>query len=59
MDLAVNNLQRLMCHKTQPTYQPMKSVSQVQNLDKAVCASLCTNAREKSANPFILLDMGK
>ena len=26
MDLALNNLQRLICHKTQPTNQPIKSI---------------------------------
>ena len=27
MDLAINNLQRLICHKTQPTNQPMENKS--------------------------------
>ena len=26
MDLALNNLQRLICHKTQPTNQPSHSL---------------------------------
>ena len=26
MDLALNNLQRLICHKTQPTKQPIKRI---------------------------------
>ena len=27
MDLALNNLQRLICHKTQPTNQPTSSIT--------------------------------
>ena len=29
MNLALNNLQRLICHKTQPTNQPTKSPTKV------------------------------
>ena len=29
MDLALNNLQRLICHKTQPTNQPIDECSKL------------------------------
>ena len=35
MDLALNNLQKLMCHKTQPTSQPTKLSSFVFLLKKS------------------------
>ena len=40
MDLALNNLQRLICHKTQPTNQPTNQPNQI--LDEAVCISHST-----------------
>ena len=39
MDLALNNLQRLMCHKTQPTNPPKEG-----NADGAVLFSVTLNA---------------
>ena len=48
MDLALNNLQRLMCHKTQLTNQ------RVQNLDEVVCISHGANTLGKCRNLIIL-----
>ena len=41
MDLTLNNLQRLICHKTQTN--KIDSATKIQILDEAVCISLCVN----------------
>ena len=36
MDVALNNLQRLICHKTQPTNQPTNETSEDEIFEKYV-----------------------
>ena len=49
MDLALNNLQRLICHKTQETNQP----NQVKILVVVVCILLCANVFRRDMNPSV------
>ena len=60
MDLALNNLQRLICHKTQQTkpnqllVEEMKLASWVQNQYKTDSILLYIDAFRKSMNPFVI-----
>ena len=60
MDLALNNLQRLICHKTQQTVvqwlssEEMDTATRVQILAETDCISHSTNTLGKGMNPIIL-----
>ena len=51
MDLALNNLQRLICHKTQPTNQPTNH----QVLFDVIQINLCLFLYDR----FVLFNMSK
>ena len=57
-DLALNNLQWLICHPTKRNQT--ESTNRIQIPHRAVCISVCSNALEKGMTPSVLpLVMGK
>ena len=53
MDLAPNNLQKLICHKIQPTNQPAKSISPLTKIFISQHKSFILMKQIKHFNGFI------
>ena len=51
MDLALNNLQRLLCHETQPIYQTDRKTTKVVNINwkKNSCLDISNYKRQDCA----------
>ena len=56
MDLALNNLQRLICHKAQTTNQPTKSKSSVHSITQQMSVGIETPFMFSYNNYIIISD---
>ena len=68
MDLKLNNLQKVICHKTQPTYQPLIEIPLKFKGNFQWCCGQCaglqyyvlflSNSHGEGVNPFIYPAIG-